>query len=117
MREFEAKVADTPLPAWRGIGLGHGFHETRQGTRFTISPQARDDVLDKLLALNFYRHEQEARQVRHTAKKKTRKPANTPPKILSSNPPLPIYNSPSTTPTKRPRRVHHHHDGALIPQP
>jgi hypothetical protein len=49
VREFEAHVASAPLPAWREIELGHGFHETRQGVRFTISPQARIDVLDKLL--------------------------------------------------------------------
>jgi len=39
--------------------LAHGFHDTPQGPRFTISPQARTDVLDKLLALNHYRHQQE----------------------------------------------------------
>jgi len=55
-----------------------GFHETRQGTRFTISPQAQEDVLDKLLALNFYRHEQEVRQGLHGSKK-IRKPAGAPP--------------------------------------
>jgi hypothetical protein len=62
IREFEARVASTPLPAWREIELGHGFHGVRQGMRFTISPQARIDVLDKLLALNHYRHEHEVRQ-------------------------------------------------------
>ena len=37
IREYEAKVASAPLPSWREIELGHGFHETRQGVRFTIS--------------------------------------------------------------------------------
>jgi hypothetical protein len=50
IREFEAKIASAPLPSWQEIDLGHGFHETRQGVRFTISPQARTDVPDKLLA-------------------------------------------------------------------
>jgi hypothetical protein len=54
--EFEAVVSAVPLPRWADIGLGHGCHETRYGMRFTISPQARIDVLDKLLALNHYRH-------------------------------------------------------------
>ena len=36
--------------------------------RFTISPQARVDVLDKLLALNHYRYEQEVRQGLHSGK-------------------------------------------------
>jgi hypothetical protein len=57
--EFEARVCAAPLPRWAQIDLGHGCHETRYGTRFTISPQARLDVLDKLLALNHYRHRNE----------------------------------------------------------
>ena len=34
--------------------------------RFTISAQARTDVLDKLLALNHYRYEQEVKQGLHS---------------------------------------------------
>ena len=60
--------ASAPLPSWREIELGHGFHETRQGVRFTISAQARADVLDKLLALNHYRYEQEVKQGLHSGK-------------------------------------------------
>ena len=48
--------------------MGHGFHETRQGVRFTISAQARADVLDKLLALNHYRYDQEVKQGLHSGK-------------------------------------------------
>ena len=59
IREFEARIASAPLPSWREIDLARGFHDTPQGPRFTISPQARTDVLDKLLALNHYRHQQE----------------------------------------------------------
>lgn len=66
--EFEAKVTSAPLPGWREIELGHGFHETRQGVRFTISPQARVDVLDKLLALNHYRYRQEVERGLHSGK-------------------------------------------------
>lgn len=68
IRGFEAKLAKGELPSWREINLGHGFYETRQGVRFTISPQARDDVLDKLLALNHYRHQQEVSQGLHSGK-------------------------------------------------
>lgn len=59
IQAFEARIASAPLPSWREIDLAHGFHDTPQGQRFTISPQARTDVLDKLLALNHYRHQQE----------------------------------------------------------
>ena len=68
IRKHEAKVASAPLPSWREIELGHGFYETRQGIRFTITPQARMDVLDKLLALNHYRYEQEVKQGLHSGK-------------------------------------------------
>ena len=54
--DFEGRVSMAPLPRWADIDLGHGCHDTRYGMRFTISPQARTDVLDKLLALNHYRH-------------------------------------------------------------
>jgi len=68
VREYEEGHASGPLPSWREIELGHGFHETRQGLRFTISAQARVDVLDKLLALNHYRYEQEVKQGLHSGK-------------------------------------------------
>ncbi|MEV4251565.1 type IIL restriction-modification enzyme MmeI [Spirillospora sp. NPDC049652] len=57
--EFEAGVTSTPLPSWRELELEHGFREVRQGVRFTISSRARDLMLNKLLALNHYRHQQE----------------------------------------------------------
>ena len=46
---------------WR-FDLAHGFHETKQGVRFTISGQARIKVLDLLLALNHERHKAEQRE-------------------------------------------------------
>lgn len=62
LRQYEQHKASEALPSWREIEFGHGFYDTRQGIRFTISPRARLDVLDKLLALNHYRYEQEVRQ-------------------------------------------------------
>jgi len=44
---------------WTDLDLGHRFHETKQGTRFTISEAARREVLDRLLALNHERYAQE----------------------------------------------------------
>ena len=44
---------------WQDIDLGHGFHETKQGIRYTISEAARREVLDRLLALNHQRHAEE----------------------------------------------------------
>jgi hypothetical protein len=44
---------------WHDLDLGHGFHETKQGTRYTISEAARREVLDRLLALNHARYAEE----------------------------------------------------------
>jgi hypothetical protein len=41
---------------WTDLDLGHGFHETKQGTRYTISEPARREVLGRLLELNHQRH-------------------------------------------------------------
>ncbi|WP_326828557.1 hypothetical protein OIE13_20280 [Streptosporangium sp. NBC_01810] len=59
IRDYEARKAKAPLPAWSDVVLDHGFHDHGQGTRWTVGPQARLDILDKLLALNHYRHRQE----------------------------------------------------------
>ncbi|MBI3909692.1 MAG: hypothetical protein HY320_02010 [Armatimonadetes bacterium] len=34
---------------WTHLDLGHGFHETRQGVRYTLSEPARREVLARLL--------------------------------------------------------------------
>ncbi len=53
----------------RRVGLHHGFHETKQGLRFTISETARREVLDRLLELNHQRYAQEVAQGLHDQKK------------------------------------------------
>jgi hypothetical protein len=45
---------------WDDLPLGHGFHETAQGLRFTIDETARREVLGRLLALNHQRYAEEA---------------------------------------------------------
>jgi hypothetical protein len=49
----------TTAYGWTDLVLGHGFHETKQGIRYTISEAARRTVLDRLLALNHERYAQE----------------------------------------------------------
>jgi predicted NUDIX family NTP pyrophosphohydrolase len=41
---------------WSDLELGHSFHETKQGLRYTISEGARRRILDRLLQLNQERH-------------------------------------------------------------
>jgi hypothetical protein len=68
IREFERTIGSATLPTWREIVLGHGFHQVPPGMRFTVSPQARVDLLDKLLALNHYRYRQEVEWGRRSGK-------------------------------------------------
>ena len=55
---------------WSDLDLGHGFHETKQGTRFTISEAARREVLARLLKLNHERYAEEVAQGLHDKKGK-----------------------------------------------
>jgi hypothetical protein len=44
---------------WTDVDLGHGFHQTKQGIRYTLSEGAQRELLDRLLALNHERYAQE----------------------------------------------------------
>ncbi len=50
---------------WADLDLGHGFHTTKQGLRYTISEAARRTVLDRLLALNHARYAEEVKAGLH----------------------------------------------------
>jgi hypothetical protein len=56
---IEIDQAVTDAYGWNDISLDHAFHETSQGVRFTISEQARREILENLLALNHQRHAEE----------------------------------------------------------
>src|SRR5262245_43924187 len=58
--------------AWTDLDLGHGFHQTKQGLRYTISEAARREVLGRLLKLNHERYAEEVAKGLHE-KKKVRK--------------------------------------------
>jgi hypothetical protein len=63
LRELHVEMdcAAAAAYGWDDLDLGHGFHPTKQGMRFTISEAARREVLGRLLALN---HECYAEEVR-----------------------------------------------------
>ncbi len=63
---------------WTDLDLGHGFHKTKQGMRYTISEPARYQVLDRLLALNHQRYDEEVKAGLHEKgrKKSNRKAAS-----------------------------------------
>lgn len=63
---------------WPELTLGHGFHKTKQGTRYTISEFACREVLKRLLTLNHLIYEEEVIEGLHGAGK--RKQPSGPPK-------------------------------------
>jgi hypothetical protein len=65
--EMDLAVASTY--GWSDLNLDHGFHQTKQGTRFTISESARREVLGRLLKLNHERYAEEVAQGLHDKKK------------------------------------------------
>jgi hypothetical protein len=71
LRDLHVEMDNTVAAAygWSDLDLGHGFHETRQGIRFTISETARREVLARLLKLNHERYAEEVAQGLHDKKK------------------------------------------------
>jgi hypothetical protein len=71
LRELHAEMDNAVAAAygWNDFDLGHGFHETKQGVRYTISEPARREVLARLLRLNHERYSEEVKQGLHEKKK------------------------------------------------
>lgn len=71
LREIHIEIDHAAMEAygWQDIELDHGFHSYRQMERFTVSPAARVEILDRLLALNHERvaTESEQRKVSESA--------------------------------------------------
>jgi hypothetical protein len=57
-----------------GPGLDHGFHGTRQGTRYTIGPIVRQEILDRFLELNHARYAAEVKAGLHNKKTPRKRP-------------------------------------------
>lgn len=74
LRELHIEMDEAVAAAygWTDLDLDHGFHETKQGIRFTISETARRDVLQRLLKLNHERYEEELAQGLHEKQKRSR---------------------------------------------
>ncbi len=64
LRRLHLAVDETVCAAygWADLPLDHGHYETRQGVRWTVSPAAQVELLDRLLLLNQERHAAEAGQ-------------------------------------------------------
>ncbi|WP_082206592.1 type IIL restriction-modification enzyme MmeI [Nocardiopsis sp. SBT366] len=61
LREIHVKIDEAVMDAygWSDLDLKHAHHETLQGVRWTVAPDARVEILDRLLELNLARHEEE----------------------------------------------------------
>ncbi len=70
LRELQVEMDQAVAVAygWSDLDFGHGFHETKQGVRFTISEPARREVLQRLLKLNHERYAEEVKQGLHGRK-------------------------------------------------
>lgn len=64
LRDIHVEIDRATVQAygWQDLALDHGFQLTRQGMRFTVSDEARLELLDRLLELNHQRHAQEVAQ-------------------------------------------------------
>ena len=65
MREIHVEVDEATMAAygWDDLPLEHGFHTYRQMERFTVSPAARVEMLDRLLEENHRRARAEGQDV------------------------------------------------------
>ncbi|MGW7456502.1 Eco57I restriction-modification methylase domain-containing protein [Streptomyces sp. NPDC054797] len=71
-------------------GLDHGFHDTRQGPRYTVGPVVRQEILDRLLEENQRRYATEVAAGLHDkkdAKRKAAAPTQRKPKPPVEEPP------------------------------
>jgi hypothetical protein len=66
---------------WDAKDLGHDFHETKQGHRYTISESARRRVISSLLTLNHQRHAEETRSLHRPGNQKRGKSKSAPPDL------------------------------------
>lgn len=86
LRQMQVEMDQAVAAAygWTDLALDHGFHETKQGVRFTISEAARREVLQRLLKLNHERYAEEENQGLHGKKGTAKKAA--PKKKAASKP-------------------------------
>jgi len=77
LRRIHVAIDEAVMRAygWTDFALDHGFHDTRQGTRFTVGPVARQEILDRLLELNHERYEIEVAAGLHDKTKARRRSA------------------------------------------
>ncbi|MFJ1731258.1 Eco57I restriction-modification methylase domain-containing protein [Streptomyces sp. NPDC088254] len=107
LREIHRRIDHTVLAGYGwDIDLDYGFHETRRGTRYTMSPDAQTKILDRLLELNHARYKDEVKKGLHTPEAKRRRAAARKAKAKA--------RAAARTPKTAPENFD---DGALFPEP
>jgi hypothetical protein len=78
LRRLQVEMDSAVLLAygWEDLICGHGFHTVNQGPRFTVSSEARSNILDRLLKLNHERYAAEVAAGLHNKKKKKTNSSN-----------------------------------------
>jgi hypothetical protein len=77
LREIHRTIDEAAVRAYEwdellASGLDHGFHETRQGTRYTIGATVQQVILGRLLELNHERHATEDTSGLHHKRRRKR---------------------------------------------
>jgi cation transport regulator ChaC len=100
LRELHVEMDQAVAAAygWTDLELGHDFHETKHGVRFTISEAARREVLQRLLKLNHERYAEEVKQGLHGKKAS----AKTVARKKAPRQPAPKKKTPSSSNAKQP---------------
>lgn len=86
LRRLHTTLDESILSAygWTEIDLDYGFHQTRQGERYTIGSAARRQVLDRLLQLNWDYANEESSPSNALAKRKREKDGSRPKKLMNA---------------------------------
>jgi hypothetical protein len=76
MREIHVELDEAVMAAynWSDVPLEHGFHTYRQMMRWTVSPAARVEILDRLLAENLRRAAAQPKPAGKAARARSPKP-------------------------------------------
>lgn len=88
LRELHVEMDQAVAGAygWEDLALEHGFHQTAQGLRYTISESARREVLARLLRLNHERYEEEVKAGLHDRKVKDKSIMDKKDKLVKEEP-------------------------------
>jgi hypothetical protein len=80
LREIHRAIDEAVARAygWDDLNLDRGFHDTRQGLRYTIGPVVRHEILDRLLELNHERYVGEVTAGLHDKRGKKRRALRAP---------------------------------------